>query len=70
MIKEIGERAYFIPSGDHPHVMAGQGTISLELLEQVRTELLIGYTILVMHLSITSWWFTHTHDNRYLNWMQ
>ena len=35
VIKEIGPRAYSIPSADHPHVMAGQGTIALELLEQV-----------------------------------
>ena len=32
---EIGPRAYFISSCNHPHIMAGQGTVTLELLEQV-----------------------------------
>ena len=34
----IGPRAYLISSCNHPHVMAGQGTATLELLEQVQQD--------------------------------
>lgn len=35
IIEENSPNAYLIPSSDHPHVIAGQGSIALELLEQV-----------------------------------
>ena len=35
MIQDKGPRAFFVPSFDHPHIIAGQGSIALELLEQV-----------------------------------
>ena len=35
IMQDTGPHAYLIPSSDHPHIIAGQGSIALELLEQV-----------------------------------
>ena len=35
IIQDNGPHAYLIPSSDHPHIIAGQGSIALEFLEQV-----------------------------------
>ena len=35
IIQDKGPHAYLIPSSDHPHIIAGQGSIAMELLEQV-----------------------------------
>ena len=35
IMKSVGPQAVLIPSSNHPDIMAGQGTISLEMLEQV-----------------------------------
>ena len=37
LIQSLGPRAAFIPSSNHADIMAGQGTIALEMLEQVCT---------------------------------
>ncbi len=34
-MKSVGPRAVLIPSSNDPDIMAGQGTIALELFEQV-----------------------------------
>ena len=35
LIADHGPNAYLIPSSDHPHIIAGQGSIAVEFLEQV-----------------------------------
>ncbi|CAH3171533.1 unnamed protein product [Porites evermanni] len=35
LIADHGPHAYLIPSSDHPHIIAGQGSIAVEFLEQV-----------------------------------
>lgn len=35
IIESIGPRAVLVPSSNHPDIMAGQGTIALEMFEQV-----------------------------------
>jgi serine racemase len=35
LMRSLGDKSVFIPSSDHCHVIAGQGTMALEILEQV-----------------------------------
>ncbi|KAL9980711.1 hypothetical protein ACROYT_G009338 [Oculina patagonica] len=35
ILKETGPHSFLIPSSDHPDIIAGQGTIGLELLKQM-----------------------------------
>lgn len=35
LMQSLGPRAVLIPSANHPDVMAGQGTVAMEFLEQV-----------------------------------
>ena len=35
IIQDKGPYAFLIPSSDHPHIIAGQGSIAVELVEQV-----------------------------------
>ena len=35
IVKKLAPNSAFIPSSNHPDIIAGQGTIAMELLEQV-----------------------------------
>lgn len=35
VLKETGPNSYLVPPYDHKHIIAGQGTMALELLDQV-----------------------------------
>lgn len=37
VMAKIGPQAHFVSSCNHPHIMAGQGTLALEFLEKVIT---------------------------------
>ena len=54
IMKSIGPQAVLIPSGDHRDVMAGQGTISLEMLEQVCITSNAKYSISAGHWSFSN----------------
>ena len=44
LIADHGPHAYLIPSSDHPHIIAGQGSIAVEFLEQVASFFIYLYT--------------------------
>ena len=47
-MNELGSKGIFISPVNHPDVMAGQGTIALELLEQVYTNCVMSAHICVI----------------------
>ena len=59
IIEDHGPHAYLIPSSDHPHIIAGQGSIGVEFLEQVASFFIYLYTLLVLNFTL--------HRFRYLS---
>ena len=51
LIADHGPHAYLIPSSDHPHIIAGQGSIAVEFLEQVASFFIYLYTLLELNLT-------------------
>ena len=49
LIADHGPHAYLIPSSDHPHIIAGQGSIAVEFLEQVASFFIHLYTFLELN---------------------
>ena len=51
LIADHGPHAYLIPSSDHPHIIAGQGSIAVEFLEQVASFFIYLYTLLELNFA-------------------
>ena len=55
LIADHGPHAYLIPSSDHPHIIAGQGSIAVEFLEQVASFFIyltdVVYTLLELNFA-------------------
>ena len=55
LIADHGPHAYLIPSSDHPHIIAGQGSIAVEFLEQVTSFFIyladVVYTLLELNFA-------------------
>ena len=51
LIADHSPHAYLIPSSDHPHIIAGQGSIAVEFLEQVASFFIYLYTLLELNFA-------------------
>ena len=51
LIADHGPHAYLIPSSDHPHIIAGQGSIAVEFLEQVASCFIYPCTLLELNFA-------------------
>ena len=51
LIADHGPHAYLIPSSDHPHIIAGQGSIAVEFLEQVASFFIYPCTLLELNFA-------------------
>lgn len=47
--------SYLIPPFDHPHIIAGQGTLGLEILEQVFVVFVLFCSLMVLFKIIPIW---------------
>ena len=52
ILKSVGANGHLIHSSDNLDVIAGQGTIGLEVLEQVNMTYCVHFTVLLEHQSL------------------